>query len=69
MLVTDQTLLGLVSDWETLLLDEDDKCSERLRLASRTGRPLGNDDFIEEIERVTGRDPRPRRSGRPRLSN
>lgn len=68
MLVMDRTLLGLVSDWENFLLDEDDKLSERLRLASRTGRPLGNEDFVEEIEQLTGRDPRPRRPGRPRLS-
>lgn len=39
-------------------MDEGDKVSERLCLATRIGRPLGNEDFIGEFERVTGRDPR-----------
>lgn len=66
MMVTDRTLLGLISDWENLLSSESEEESERLRLSTRTGRPAASDDFADNVEMLTGRDPRPRRAGRPR---
>ena len=66
MMVADRTLLGLVSDWEDLLSSENEEESERLRLSTRTGRPAASDDFAEKVEKLTGRDPRPRKPGRPR---
>ena len=66
MMIADRTMLGLVSDWENLLSSENEEDSERLRLSTRTGRPAGNNDFAEKVENLTGRDPRPRRPGRPR---
>jgi len=66
MMVADRTMLGLVSDWENLLSSENEEDSERLRLSTRTGRPAGDDVFAEKVENLTGRDPRPRRPGRPR---
>jgi putative transposase len=66
IMVADRTMLGLVSDWENLLSSENEEDSERLRLSTRTGRPAGDDVFAEKVENLTGRDPRPRRPGRPR---
>ena len=66
MLVSDRTMLGLISDWESLLSSENEEESKKLRLATRTGRPAGDEDFAAQVERVTGRDPRPQRPGRPR---
>ena len=52
---------------ETLRLGVDDGIlRERLRSATRTGRPLGSEYFLDEIERNTRRALRPRQVGRPR---
>lgn len=66
LLVADRTMLGLVSDWESLLSSENEEESNRLRLSTRTGRPASNEDFVEKVQQLTGRDPRPQRPGRPR---
>lgn len=65
VLVADRTMLGLVTDWGDLLLSENEEDSERLRLSTRTGRPAGDNNFADKVESLTGRDPRPRRPGRP----
>jgi putative transposase len=52
---------------ETLHMGVDDEIlRERLRSATRTGRPFGSDEFVEEIERNTSRALRPRQVGLPR---
>jgi putative transposase len=52
---------------ETLRLGVDEEIlRERLRSATRTGRPFGSKEFLEEIERNTSRALRPRQVGRPR---
>jgi putative transposase len=66
VMVADRTLLGLVTDWENLLMSENEEYSKRLRLSTRTGRPVGDNDFAEKVKTLTGRDPRPRPVGRPR---
>jgi putative transposase len=54
---------------ETLRVGVDDEIlRERLRSATRTGRPLGSPEFLEEIERNTRRALQPRQVGRPRKS-
>jgi len=54
--------------WRTVLETsvEEEAFGERLREASRRGRPLGNDGFTEELERRSGRRLRPFPVGRPR---
>jgi len=49
MMVADRTVLGLVIDWENLLLSEDEEDSVRLRVSTRTGRPAGDDEFAEKV--------------------
>jgi putative transposase len=49
-------LLDLVPDWNDLLaagIARD--AADALRASERTGRPLGSEDFIETLERKTGR--------------
>jgi len=42
---------------------------DHIRMATRTGRPLGTDDFVRQLEKLTGRSLRPRKPGpKSRLS-
>ncbi len=51
-------------DWRAYLRGGlDDETLARLRLNSRTGRPLGSDDFIRDLERRTGRTLKPQKRG------
>jgi len=60
-------LLGIVGDWKALLdsaVPEEDL--NLLRGHGRTGRPLGNETFVERLERLVGRVLKPQKGGRPR---
>ena len=50
-----------VPDYAALLKGEgeDEALSQALRRSESTGRPLGGDAFLEEVETVSGRNPRP----------
>ncbi len=65
-LVTDRTLLGLVQDWERLLLSSDEGRLSTLRKRIRTGRPAGHAALVARVEKITGRDPSKGKPGRPR---
>jgi putative transposase len=65
-LVRDRTLQGLVTDWREFLSTEDAEESNRLRLATRTGRPAGDEKFVETLENLTGRSLQIKQPGRPR---
>ncbi|KAF0218949.1 MAG: hypothetical protein FD174_2465 [Geobacteraceae bacterium] len=64
-LVKDRTLLGLITDWREFLSSEEGAESELLRRATRTGRPAGDEQFVEKIESLTGRDLKIKPAGRP----
>jgi len=68
-LVKDRTLLGLITNWKEFLGSGDDQATVRLRLATRTGRPAGGEEFIAVVEGLTGRDLRKGPPGRPRHKN
>ena len=55
-----------VPDWATYLRDDDENEAERLRLRTRTGRPLGSDGFVKRLEAKLGRSLLPRKPGRKR---
>ena len=58
------------SDW--LRSGTEPEAAERLRLYTRTGRPLGGPEFVERVEDLTRRELRPKPHGRPpgkRLEN
>ncbi|MEI7931693.1 MAG: transposase, partial [Alphaproteobacteria bacterium] len=63
-LVTAGPLLALEPDWQAFLaagLPEEDL--QTLRAGERTGRPLGSDAFIKDLETRAGRSLAPRRRG------
>jgi putative transposase len=60
-------LVGAV-DWRAWLRETDeDELIQQLRLNTRTGRPFGDEPFVGEAERATGRLLRPRPAGRPKM--
>ena len=64
-LVTAAPLLERVSNWPAFLasgLSEED--AEAMRKHERTGRPLGNDTFLEKLEGLLKRRLKPRKAGR-----
>ena len=65
-LVREKNLMGLIEDWAEYPKGDDEARIETTLLRGiRTGRPAGNERFIEKIERVTGRDLALRKAGRP----
>jgi putative transposase len=51
--------------WREFLLEGLGKADEidRIRLANRTGRPLGSEDFIQHLQKITGRPLFPKKRG------
>ena len=59
-----QPLLDLVDDWRAFLDDGiEKKTVERFQQHERTGRPLGSEAFLEDLETRIGRRVRPGRPG------
>jgi len=55
-LVEVRPMLSLVDDWAAYLSDpEDDGIRTHISKHSRTGRPLGDEGFVQSLERITGR--------------
>ncbi len=62
-----QPLLDRVPDWGAFLgVGRECDLEAELRKHQSTGRPLGSDEFVEEMERRSGRSLRPGKAGRPR---
>ena len=60
-------LLAMVGDWKALLgsaLREEEL--DEIRGHGRTGRPLGDETFLERLQGLVGRILKPRKGGRPR---
>ena len=57
-----RALLDIVKeDWKSFLLKGiDTETIEAFRKHERTGRPIGDDGFIEKVEKITGRRVKPR---------
>ena len=55
-ILTDFHLISDIEDWRTYLQEEDkDEVIDRFRKHEKTGRPLGNKEFIIKLEQITGR--------------
>jgi putative transposase len=65
VLVRVEPLLKRVPDWRGLL-DSAGHANDALRLHEATGRPLGSDEFVNQLELQLGRVLRPVKGGRPR---
>ena len=57
-------MLDRVEDWASYLDTSSDAQDEIIEIHSRTGRPLGNESFVETLENVSGRSLRPGKPGR-----
>ena len=55
------TTREIVGDWISYLAAADDDMQDSLRHHTRTGRPAGDDDFVEMLEVITGKEIRRRR--------
>ena len=68
-LLEDNFLLSEIKDWEAFLSEEDKQIDVNLiKACANNGRPLGDSQFIEKIERLTGRVLRKQKSG-PKIKN
>jgi len=64
VLVCVEPMLKLFPDWDGYLGEEDQCQTERIRLHTRTGRPLGDSAFIQIAESLAGRVLAPQKPGR-----
>ncbi len=64
VLLSNNFMLSEIKDW-AFYLDQDDKEQERnlFKKYTHLGRPLGDEGFIERLERITGRSLRKRKPG------
>jgi putative transposase len=65
-LVKEQTLPALAGNWREFLSSSDDKEMDALRMATRTGRPVGDEEFLAKLSERTGKKVMRGRPGRPR---
>ena len=68
-LVTDCSLRQLVNNWHEFLEGGDDDVDKKLRLATRTGRPAGDEQFLLKIESLIRRSIRKKKPGRATKSS
>lgn len=63
--LTHSFLTASIQDWKVFLAAPEDAIGTTLQRHASTGRPLGAPEFVERLERLTGRLLRPRRPGPP----
>ncbi|RDH83417.1 MAG: hypothetical protein DIZ77_04745 [endosymbiont of Seepiophila jonesi] len=68
-LVRVERMLEWFPDWESYLANHGQYDAERIRIHTRTGRPLGDSMFIQAAESLTGRILAPQKPGRKPGSN
>jgi len=65
ILLSDNFMIKEIKDWKDFLTQGDDKNDAQLfNKHTRTGRPLGQKEFIEKLEKITGRILTPGKPGR-----
>ena len=67
--VTDCSLRQIVNDWHEFLEGGDNDIDKKLRTATRTGRPAGDEQFLLKIENLTRRNLQKKKPGRATKSN
>jgi len=70
-LIPNRPALGIVPDWAAYLsIPEKDSAIKQLRQRTNTGRPAGDESFVQKIESLTGRQIQKQRVGRrPKLGD
>jgi putative transposase len=57
----------LLAQWRELISEGGgDPETDVIRSSTRTGRPLGSEQFVKMVERIIGRMVKPKKAGRPR---
>lgn len=68
-LLEDNFIISEIKDWKSFLLEEDSQCDiSSLEMHANSGRPLGDNHFVETMEGLTGRILHKQKPG-PRLNN
>jgi putative transposase len=65
-LVRKSPALELMPEWRKFLGDEPEEETDRIRLHSHSGRPLGENSWIKRMETRLSRTLLPKKGGRPR---
>ncbi len=68
-LIKEPVITTIVDDWAEFLRDGNNELEDRVCAGTRTGRPVGDVDFILNLEVLTDRRLIPRKPGRPRKTN
>ena len=58
-----EKLLNLIGDWKDYLLEAQGRSGEEFEKHERTGRPLGDESFIEKAEKLLGRELKKKKPG------
>ena len=66
-LVRWDSLGGITSDWGVFLSNDKREVHEKIRRATKTGRPIGDDLFYKKLEEICERPLQPQKGGRKRL--
>jgi len=56
-------LLNLIGDWKDYLLEAQGRSGEEFEKHERTGRPLGDESFVEKAEQLLGRELKKKKPG------
>lgn len=65
LLLSDNFVIEEIKDWKEFLAEDDkDQDVKLFKKHTRVGRPLGQEGFIEKLEKMTGRILRPQKAGR-----
>jgi len=62
-LVKVKPMLNRVRNWEELLASGDQALFDDMRMHERTGRPLGEESFMERMSLIVGRELRKKKPG------
>jgi len=66
-LVRERCLPEMVDDWSTFLQATDEEKDRMIQKKTKTGRPLGGDQFVLHLETLSGRQLMLKTAGRPRI--
>lgn len=67
-LIEKPVISTIVDDWDSFLRDGEKELDEKIRAGTKTGRPVGDNEFIANLETKTGRRLQRKNPGRPRNS-
>lgn len=69
-LLSDNFVVSGISNWSLYLAEEDNASDMNIfRQHIRTGRPLGDDNYLEQLERITGKDLKRKKPGPKKKGN